>query len=292
MPDPRSTFNEDCFNERRSYLFAIAYRMSGSVMDAEDILQEAYLRWQNVPPESIETPRAYLVSIVTRLCIDQMRSARARRETYIGPWLPEPLNSQGKEAMTDHTELAETLSTAFLILLESLSPVERAIFLLRQVFDYDYAEIAGFVGKSPANCRQLFHRARQRIAARRPRLDTPLEQQQRLSANFAQALTGGDMEGMLALLAEDIVLYSDGGGKVSAALNPIYGPDRVGRFLFGLAHKAPPDTEVRPAVLNGQPGYVVYMGGKLFNTITLDIRGGRIQNVYIVVNPDKLHGAN
>ena len=277
------------FDEHRPLLFSIAYRMLGSVMDAEDVLQEAYLRWQRAPEEEIRSLKSYLSAIVTRLCIDQLRSAKARREEYVGSWLPEPLpNEQGSEG-ADAAVLDESLSMAFLVLLESLSPVERAVFLLREVFDYDYEEIADLVGKSEANCRQIARRARQSVAARRPRFEHSPEQEERLAKSFIEACMEGDMEALLEMLSEDITLYSDGGGKARAALRPIHGVNNVARFLFGIVRKAPPGLVFRRTRINGQPGIVgYYADGRPQSVTTLEVAEGRIRAIHIVVNPEKL----
>ena len=275
------------FDEHRPLLFSIAYRMLGSVMDAEDVLQEAFLRWQRVPEEEIRSPKSYLSAIVTRLCIDQLRSAKARREEYVGPWLPEPLPSE--QGSGGAATLDESLSMAFLVLLESLTPVERAVFLLREVFDYDYEEIADLVGKSEANCRQIARRARQSVAARRPRFEHSPEQEERLTKSFIEACMEGDMEALLEMLSEDITLYSDGGGKARAALRPIHGADNVARFLFGIIRKAPPGLVVRRTRINGQPGIVgYYADGRPQSVTTLEVAEGRIRAIHIVVNPEKL----
>ncbi|HEY0070065.1 MAG TPA: RNA polymerase sigma-70 factor [Chloroflexia bacterium] len=281
----------EAFNEHRPLLFSLAYRMLGSVADAEDIVQEAFLRWHRATESSdeqaVRSPRSYLSTVVTRLCIDQLRSARVRREVYVGPWLPEPLVEPNP---TEELELADSLSMAFLVLLESLSPEERAVFLLRQVFDYEYAEIARIVNKSEANCRQMVRRAQQHLAERRPRFSATPEQREQLTRTFMQTCTNGDMDGLLSLLTQDIVLYSDGGGKVQAALKPIYGPDKVARFIFGVLSKLPPgaDFAVKTASVNGQPGIVTYLDDEPNTVVSLDIAEGRIQGIYITVNPDKL----
>jgi RNA polymerase sigma-70 factor (ECF subfamily) len=278
----------EAFNQERRLLFGIAYRMTGSVVDSEDLLQEAFLRWQNAPDEEITSPQAYLSTIVTRLAIDYLRSAKVRREVYIGPWLPEPLLTSEALSPLDSYEHQESISTAFLVLLESLSPVERAVFLLREVFDYEYREIAAIVNKSEANCRQLFKRARQRVTERQARYEVSEEEQQELAVQFATACTTGDLHGLINLLAEDIVIYTDGGGVVQAARNPIHGPDKVARFLLGIINKTPEEFTVRFTSLNGQAGLIAYLEGHPLTTITLDIQGGRLQNVYVVANPDKL----
>lgn len=277
----------EVFDRNRPLLFSIAYRMLGSVMEAEDVVQEAFLRWQQAPEGEVRSPSAYLSTVVTRLCIDRLRSARARREQYVGPWLPEPLLEEQEIAGT--ADLDDSLSMAFLVLLESLSPVERAVFLLREVFDYDYPEIASLVGKSEANCRQIARRARQSVAARRPRFESSPEQEERLLDSFLQASLSGDMEALLALLSEDVTLYSDGGGKTQAALRPIYGADRVARFLSGILTKAPPDLAVRQTRVNGRPGLVGYFGdGSPQSVVTIEVGEGGITAIRLVVNPEKL----
>ena len=278
------------FERHRSLLFSIAYRMLGSVADAEDVVQEAYLRWQQAPEAEVRSPRSYLSTVVTRLSIDRLRSARARREEYVGPWLPEPLVSERAEEVAVLDELSESLSTAFLVVLESLNPVERAVFLLREVFDYDYEEISRILGKSEDNCRQIAHRARQSVAARRPRFERSPEQEERLSRQFLEACMSGDMEGLISLLSEDVTLWSDGGGKVAAAPYPIYGPERVARFLLGVLRTVPPGFSARPAQVNGAPGVVGYVDGSPTGVVALDVVDGRLHGVRIVVNPDKLRG--
>ncbi len=276
------------FEQHRSLLFSIAYRMLGSVADAEDVVQEAYLRWQESRESEVRSPRSYLSTVVTRLSIDRMRSARARREEYVGPWLPEPLVSEGAEDAGEPTKLDESLSMAFLVLLESLNPVERAVFLLREVFDYDYGEISEIVGKSEANCRQIARRARQSVAARRPRFECSLETEKRLTERFVEACMSGDMEGLLGILSEDVTLWSDGGGKVAAAPYPIYGSEKVARFLVGVLRTVPPGFFAHPARINGEPGVVGFVDGRPTRVVALDVAEDRIHGVRIVVNPDKL----
>lgn len=262
--------------------------MLGSAMDAEDMLQETFLRWQQVSDESIESPKAYLTTIITRLCMDRLRSAQSQREHYIGPWLPEPLVMTEEADTTDALELAESVSMAFLVVLETLSPLERAVFLLREVFGYEYVEIARIVRKSEPYCRQIARRAKQHVAAKRPRFGATLEQQERVTAQFVQACASGDMQALLAALAPDVVLYGDGGGKVSAARHPIYGTDAVARALLGLLKKAPPGFRLELARVNAQPGIIAYIDDKLFSVAVLDIVGDRIERIYNVLNPDKL----
>jgi RNA polymerase sigma-70 factor (ECF subfamily) len=286
----RGLNQDEVFHSSRPLLFSIAYRMLGSAMDAEDCVQEAYVRWHQAVAsgENVQSPRTYLCTIVTRLCIDQLRSARAQRETYIGVWLPEPLVEPNVPDLAEKAALSESLSMAFLLLLEHLSPVERAVFLLHQVFDYEYAEIAEIVGKSEENCRQIARRARQHLTARRPHYEVSFEQRELLTHQFIRACVSGDMDGLLALLTEDVILHSDGGGKVRAALNPIYGPSKVARGLFGLLRKAPPGLTLHVAIVNGQPGLVNYLNGVPFAVVALDMVVGRIREIDIVVNPDKL----
>jgi RNA polymerase sigma-70 factor, ECF subfamily len=276
------------FKRHRPLLFSIAYRMLGSVADAEDVVQEAYLRWQEAPETEVRSPKSYLSAVVTRLSIDRLRSARARREEYVGPWLPEPLISERAEDTGDPAELNEYLSMAFLVLLESLNPVERAVFLLREVFDYDYEEISRIVGKGEDNCRQIARRARQSVAARRPRFERSPEEEERLTRRFLETCTSGDMEGLVSLLSEDVTLWSDGGGKVAAAPYPIYGPERVARFLLGVLRTVPPGFSARPVRVNGGPGVAGYVDGRPTGVVALDVADGRLCGVRIVVNPEKL----
>jgi RNA polymerase sigma-70 factor (ECF subfamily) len=277
----------EVFASVRPMLFSIAYRMLGSVMDAEDLVQDAYLRWEEAPETDVRSPRAYLTTIVTRLAINQLRSARTKRETYVGPWLPEPLVT---EETPDTVELAESLSMAFLVLLERLAPIERAAFLLHEVFDFEYAEIARVVDKTEANCRQLVARARKRIGSPQARFEADPAQAKRLVERFTEASFAGDMEGLVALLAEDITLWGDGGGKVpGAALKAVRGASSVARFSLGVMERlVPKETIVRPTEINGQPGFIAYVSGRPLSALIFDIRDGRIQTIYAVGNPDKL----
>lgn len=275
------------FEQQRSYLFSIAYRLLGSGSDAEDVLQEAFLRWDRAPRQEVQSVRAFLAMIVVRLCMDELRSARAKREVYVGPWLPEPLITTGRSDLTDSVVLRESLSFAFLLMLEKLSPLERAVFVLREVFDYDYADIAPIVAKSEANCRQVFHRARQRLADAHTRFEASREQQERLTEQFLRAATGDDVQGLIDLLAEDVVSVGDGGGKAAAGLRPIVSRDHVVRGFFGNLRKNPPDRAWIEEI-NGQPAIVATKDGKPYGVILLEIRDGRIHTLYSVVNPDKL----
>ena len=274
----------DTFSEHRRYLFGLAYRMTGSAADAEDLVQEAWLRWTRASEEEVRTPRAYLTTVLTRLAINHMQSASVRREEYVGEWLPEPVLTTDTR---DPAELAESLQMAFLILLESLSPAERAVFLLAEVFEYPHAEIADIVGKSEESCRQMLRRAKQAVAQRRSRFHPSEEQAEKVTGRFIQVVEHGDLEGLMSMLHEDIVLYSDGGGRTRAAINPIYGRDRVARFLLGIARKR--EGLKRYGVqINDQPGVLGFSDGLAQTAMVLDIERDRVQTVYIVVNPDKL----
>lgn len=274
------------FVEHRGLLFSIAYRMLGSVTEAEDAVSEAYLRWRNVEPGDVENPRAYLGSVVTRLCIDHLRSARVRREQYVGPWLPEPLLV--RDDVAEAAETADSLSTAFLVVLESLSPDERAAFLLREVFGYPYGELADMLGRSEAACRQLVHRARTQVSARRPRFPADPARQRAVTEQFVHACATGEVTQLVALLTEDAVLLSDGGGVVRAAQRPIHGAEKVARFLLGVLAKAPQDLAVSVEQVNGAWGIVSRVAGHPFAVLTLDTVDDRIQGVHLLVNPDKL----
>lgn len=278
------------FTSVRPQLFSIAYRMLGSVLDAEDLVQEAYLRWQEASDVDVRSPRAYLTTIVTRLAINQLRSARVQRETYIGPWLPEPLVTDPALDPSGEVELAESLSMAMLVLLERLSPIERAVFLLHEVFDFEYGEIAKIVDKTEANCRQILTRARKRIGAPRQRFEAPPAQADRLLQRFTQAAQVGDVDGLLGVLAEDITLWADGGGKVpGAALKPVHGATPVARFILGVMQRFVPEgSKVQPARINGQPGFIAYISGRPLAAMVLTIQDERIRTIYAVGNPEKL----
>jgi RNA polymerase sigma-70 factor (ECF subfamily) len=277
----------------RPLMFSIAYRMLGSVSDAEDMVQEAFLRHQRALEDGAEirSPKSYLSAVVTRLSIDQLRSARARRETYVGEWLPEPLlTDDGRDDPVAQAEQANTLSMAFLLLLERLSPVERAVFLLHDVFGYGYDEIAEIVGKSEANCRQLAVRARRHVETERPRFEASRRQRDELADRFFAAVTDGDLDGLVELLAADVVVYGDGGGKGPSWLRPVVGPDRVARLLIGSAQQfGRAGIALRRRQVNGQPGAVVVdSDGRLVSVFTLDIVDGAVQTVRSVINPEKL----
>ena len=279
------------FDQHRSLLFSIAYRMLGSVTDAEDMLQETFIRWQEASDsdEEIRSPRAFLITIISRLCINHLQSARVQREEYVGQWLPEPIVTGPGSDPLEMVRVDESLSMAFLVVLERLTPVERAVFLLREVFEYQYAEIADFLGLSEGNCRQILGRARGHVSEVRPRFETSERKRDDLLERFLTATSSGDMEGLLALLATDVVLHTDGGGKAVAAPNLIHGARNVARGAVGTLNKLlPKNLEYRVTDINGEAGVVSYLNGKPYSVLTVEVREGRIQAIYIVSNPDKL----
>jgi len=279
----------ETFHQYRSLLFSIAYRMLGSVADAEDMLQETFIRWQKSSEEEIRSPRAFLVTIISRLCINHLQSARVQREEYVGQWLPEPILTGPRSDPSQASQLDESLSLAFLLLLERLTPMERAVFLLREVFDYEYSEIAQTLGQSEANCRQILARARKHVAESRPRFDASPQQSEQLLRRFLDASSNGDMDGLVALLSREVVFHSDGGGKAAAVPNLVYGPDNVARAILGGLKKLVPQNLVRRmAHINGQPGVVSYVDGRPFSIFTMDIADGLVRNIYVVTNPEKL----
>ena len=278
------------FDQYRSLLFSVAYRMLGSVADAEDMLQETFIRWQQAPDDEIRSPRAFLVTIISRLCINHLQSARVQREEYVGQWLPEPIVTDSGSDPLGIIRVDESLSMAFLVMLERLTPVERVVFLLREVFEYEYSEIAAVLGRSEANCRQILRRARQHVSARRSRFKASKRKQNDLLQRFLQAIGSGDLDGLVALLSGDVVLHSDGGGKAIALPNLIHGADNVARAMLSGLRKIVPMNLVRRTVqINGEPGVVsYYLNGKPHSVLTLDAIEGRIRAIYILTNPDKL----
>jgi RNA polymerase sigma-70 factor (TIGR02957 family) len=284
---------ENLLDELRPRAFAIAYRMLGTVSEAEDVVQEALLRFHRAQEdgERIESPRAYVSTVGTRLGIDQLRSARRRRETYVGDWLPEPLLTGGEDDPARRAEMADSLSLAFLVLLETLSPEQRAAFLLREVFDYPYDEIARIVDKSEANVRQLVTRARRHVDERRPRFEATREQHERLADRFFAAVEEGDVKALESMLVEDVLLTGDGGGKAPGLARALHGASRVARTLgnWGRQVKQLEGVSLRRVDVNGQPG-VLFLDPeqKLISVLALDIAGGRIQAVRGVINPEKL----
>lgn len=278
----------DTFVGLRPLLFSVAYRMLGSATEADDVLQEAYLRWADVPDGEVSSARAYLTTVVVRLCVDQLRSARVRRESYVGTWLPEPVLLGSPPDPSAAAELADSVSLAFLVMLEELTPVERAAFLLREVFGYDYAELAGMLDRSEAGCRQLVSRARRHVSERRTRFDADRERSRQLTRRFLAACATGDLDGLLSMLAQDVVVWSDGGGKAKAALRPVHGADKVARLLVGISQKGLAGAEIREVDINGQPGLVVLSDGVVTTAAVADVLDGQITAVRIVANPDKL----
>ena len=277
----------EAFVAHRNLLFTVAYELLGSAADAEDVLQETWLRWaeRDGADEEVRDERAYLVRITSRLALNRLRTLSRRKESYVGPWLPEPLLTAPDVA--DDVELAESVSMAMLLVLETLSPTERAVFVLREVFDVPYDEIAEAVGKSPAAVRQIAHRAREHVAARRPREAVSAEQSRRAIETFLAAGRTGDLQSLLDVLAPDVVLVSDGGGRKQAALRPITGADKVLRFLVGVTAKNGLAT-VEPAYVNGSPALRLHLDGQLDGVLALRIEGDRVTGLYYVRNPDKL----
>ncbi len=282
----------DAFEEHRNLLFAVAYRMLGSAADAEDAVQDAWLRWSSADRSDVSDPRAYLVRITTNVALDRLRSAKARRETYVGPWLPEPMLTSPDVA--EEAELSESVSMAMLVVLETLSPLERAVFVLREVFGYPYAEIAEALDRSEASVRQLGTRARKHVEARRPRFEAGGAQRRRATERFLEAVVGGDVNRLLEALAPDVALWTDGGGKVRAARRVIHGADKVGRWIAGIMGKPyqgvdPADMRMRRVDLNGEPALVVDGPDRPLSTITLDFDDqGLVRAIHVVANPDKL----
>lgn len=276
------------FEVRRARLTGLAYRMLGTVSDAEDVMQEAWLRWQQTPPADIRWPDAWLTTVVTRLSIDRLRLAHRAREEYIGPWLPEPVATDPADHPEDRTVLIESLSLALLLLLEHLSPEERAIFLLREAFEYDYAEIAGIVGKSVAACRQSRRRAGLKLDGKAVPQGIDNAAHSRLLRKLSEAVIDGNLAALTQLFTDDVELWSDGGGKVAAARNVIFGAAHVGRFFAGLRRKAVSPPALVPSMMNGTPGLLAVQDNQLQFALVLRLAGDRIDRVYIVRNPDKL----
>jgi len=282
------------YEDLRPLLFSIAYRMVGSVAEAEDIVQESFLRYHRALLENhaeIESPKAYLSAIATRLAIDHLRSARVRKESYVGEWLPEPLlTDESAPDPAKHAEDADSLSMAFLLLLETLSPVERAVFLLHDVFDYDFGEIATIVGKSEDNTRQLAVRARRHIDEHKPRFEASREQREELAGRFFDAVEDGDLDDLVELLAADAAVYGDGGGTSPSWRHPILGRDRVARLLDGVGrHTRELGGSIRRTEVNGQPGAMFLdPDGRLMYVMTVDVADGVVQTVRSIINPDKL----
>nr|WP_067829915.1 RNA polymerase sigma-70 factor [Nocardia inohanensis] len=279
----------DPFVEHRRLLFGTAYQMLGTVTDAEDILQDTWLKWHAVDRDSVEHPKSYLVRTVTNLALNRLTSARATRETYIGPWLPEPLITAADAAQ--ETEMADTVSTAMLVVLETLAPVERAVFVLREVFGYSHAEIAGFLDRPETTVRQISHRARNHVHSRRPRFDADPEARSEITEKFMAACHGGDLNALMQLLAPDVTLWNDGGGIVTAARRPLHGPDHVARWILGvLAKPVSTGFGLETAMVNGELSVLFTLGDYRGGALTFDLVDGRMENIRFQVNPQKLAG--
>jgi RNA polymerase sigma-70 factor (ECF subfamily) len=285
------------FEAERRRLAGLAYRMLGSLAEADDVLQDAWIRWQNANRAEIESPAAFLTRVVTRLCLDRMKAAKASRETYVGPWLPEPVADDDSVDSGTGSDLAADLSVALLLALERLSPLERAAFLLHDVFDLDYAEVARTLERSEDACRQLAARARSNVQQARTRFPVSREKGEQIAAAFLTASREGDTDQLLRLLAADAQLRTDGGGLRRAALNPILGAERIARFYAGIARKHPadqassrPTPTARLLLLNGLPGYISFDAEGCLQTTTLELDGDRIVAIYVVRNPTKLRG--
>ncbi len=276
------------FEANRSRLLCLAYQMTGSVAEAEDIVQDAWLRWEHADRTAIRAPAAWLTTVVARLSMDVQKSARKRRETYIGPWLPEPVLTEAGASPFDAMELTDALSIALLRLLEHLSPAERAAFVLHEAFSYTYQEIAAILDRKEASCRQLVRRARQQLARDRPRFQPDRREHEQLLERFIAASATGEVDPLLELLAEDATLWSDGGGRVLAARNPIAGARNVARFLVGVRDMQPDGQTYEMHEVNGRTGFVGYVEGRPRFTMTFDVRDGRIHGIHVVLNPDKL----
>lgn len=281
------------FEPLRGYLVGLAYRMLGSRAEAEDMVQEAYLRWHDTDRAAVREPRAFLSTTVTRLCLDHLKSARARREEYVGQWLPEPLLDDPALSPQGASEYANDLSVALLLTLERLSPLERAAFLLHDVFDMDFNAVGEALGRDAAACRQLAARARNHVREERPRFRPSPEEEARVFSAFTDALGKGDMDGLVQVLAKDAVFYSDGGGKATALSRPLDGAGRIAKFLRGVVSRLWNEgIKVRPARINGMPGLVLFKAGEAMQTFTVEVSGGLVSRIYSVRNPDKLQYLN
>ena len=283
----------DVFSSHRPLLFSIAYRMLGSASDAEDVLQDAWLRYSDVDPSTIRSPKALATTIVTRLCLDRLKSARATREEYVGPWLPEPVLTSEIESAATRLQRAESVTLAFLVLLEKLSPEERAVFLLMDIFEYDHSEVAEMLGLTVENSRQLLHRAKARLEEPRPRLTGTPESRRAVAERFARAFSSGDGSELSRLLAADVGVWSDGGGKATAARRPVLGRDRVLQFLLGLHRTEIERAKLRDVLLriedvNSEPALIIRVGARLESIFVFSIDGDTVSGIRVVRNPDKL----
>jgi RNA polymerase sigma-70 factor (TIGR02957 family) len=278
------------FEQYRRLLFTVAYDLLGSAADAEDVVQDAWLRWSSADRSDVVDPKAYLVRVTTNLALNRLRSARVRRETYVGPWLPEPLLTTPDVA--DEVELAEAVSMALLVVLETLSPVERAVFVLREIFGLSSREVAEVLDRSEVAVRQLAHRAREHVQARRPRYPADRRTQERVTERFRTATLDGDVAGLVAAMAPGVTLMTDGGGRAKAALRPIVGADKVARFLVAIAAEGAgvPDLRLEAGDVNGAPAILAWTGSEPFLAVQVHVEAGRIDQVFVVRNPDKLAG--
>jgi RNA polymerase sigma-70 factor, ECF subfamily len=288
MTDPTSQSADQIFAALRPRLFSIAYRMLGIRADAEDVVQDAWLRWHGGQQDGLQSTEAWLVTVTTRLAIDRLRTRKAERETYIGWWLPEPLVELDERTPETAAELASEVSVAFMWVLERLSPEERAAFLMRQVFDQDYGDIAAMLGKSEASCRQMVHRAQERLQQERPRFEVAKESHRELLAKFMQAASNGDRAAMKAMMSDGVQLVADGGGKVRSFLHKLHGAGRVAGVYWALENQNPGQVAYRQAMVNGEPGLLRYVGGQLESAQSFIVDDGRIVAVFIIRNPDKL----
>jgi RNA polymerase sigma-70 factor (TIGR02957 family) len=283
----------ETFMAHRELMFSMAYRMLGTVADTEDVVQDAWLRWSAAPRDDVADPRAYLARTVSNIALNRLRSAQARREAYVGPWLPELLLTQTNDHVTERTELAESVSVAMLVVLESLTPEERAVFVLREVFDFGYPEIAAALGRSEPAVRQIAHRARGHVQARRPRFEVDQGRQRAVTERFLAAAVGGDIDELLEVLAPDVTLTTDGGGRVRAALRPIRGAAKVARALAGVVARpyegvVLSEMTIEQAEINGESGALIMLGGRVIAAGTFTVSGGRIAAIQVVANPEKL----
>ncbi|GAA3652414.1 RNA polymerase sigma-70 factor [Nonomuraea antimicrobica] len=287
------------FEEHRSLLTAVAYRILGSVADAEDVVQEAWLRWSGVDESGVDDPRAYLVTVTSRLAVDRLRWVKSRRESYVGPWLPEPISTSPDVA--DRAELADSVELALLVVLETLSPLERAVFVLREAFDLPFAEIARIIGRAEPATRQLARRAREHVREKRPRFDVDGNERRRITERFMSAAAGGDLDALIAMFSDQVTVVTDGGGRARAALRVITGPEKAGRYLLSITSPAnsarflasigvpgDADLSVGLTILNNAPAVVGSAGGQVVTVVSLVIVAGRIEAVYLIVNPEKL----
>lgn len=278
----------DQFEQHRGLMSSIAYRMLGTVSDADDVLQEAYLRWQRTDQNSVTSAKSFLSATVTRLCIDHLRTVQRRREQYIGPWLPEPMVTELQDMKASDEVVAESLSMAFLMMLESLSPAERAVFLLHDIFEFDFDEVGRQIGKTSTNCRQICSRARKRLTRAESRFESDPDKAEEITTEFISACKTGDIDSLVTMMADDATLYSDGGGKVVAARRPIEGATNVARFLVGVAKKGTSGMDLKPVLVNSAPGIAVLHDGCCVRVFSLEFDEGRLKTICVVGNPDKL----